>query len=104
MTDFVLNYEGDELCNAPDEPKFPWPETAEEFLADFPEGDPVRGAELYEITYGCQACHGAQDDSAWAGTGPWLGNIVDNAPNRVPDVSVEQYVYDSILESRRVCC
>ncbi|KAA3665059.1 MAG: hypothetical protein DWQ04_02515, partial [Chloroflexi bacterium] len=98
LTDYVLNFEGDELCNAPDEPKFPWPETAEEFLASFPDGDAARGAELYEITYGCAACHGALDDSAWTGTGPWLGNIADIAPNRIPEYSLEQYLYESILE------
>ena len=97
LVDFVLNFESDELCNAPDEPKFPWPETAEEFLAQFPDGDAARGEELYTITYGCSGCHGALDDSAWAGTGPWLGAIAENAPNRIPEYSLEQYIYESVL-------
>lgn len=98
LTDYVLNFEGEELCNAQDEPRFPWPETAEEFLGQFPNGDAARGEELYSVTYGCAACHGALDDSSWAGTGPWLGAVVENAPNRVPDYSVEQYIYESVLE------
>lgn len=99
VTSFVLNWESEELCSAPPEPNFDWPEVAEydAFVEMFPTGDAERGAELYGVTYGCSGCHGDMADSDWNGTGPWLGNLVDNAPNRIPEYTPEQYLYESIL-------
>lgn len=97
LTAFVLNFEGEELCSGPPPVAYEFPETYEEFAPQFAEGDPARGADLYDITYGCQACHGELTDSSWEGTGPWMGAIEENAQARIPEYTVEQYVYESIL-------
>jgi len=94
---YVLNFEGEELCSAPPPLAYEFGENVDEFLADFPDGDTVQGEELYALTYNCVACHGALDDSSWVGTGPWLGNLAENAPNRVAGISTEQYIYESVL-------
>jgi hypothetical protein len=56
VTMFVLNWESEELCAEP-EFVYEWPELAEDFLAldEIEEGDPGRGAELYDVTYACIA-------------------------------------------------
>lgn len=98
VTAFVLNFESEELCSGPPPVAYEFPETYEEFRNDYPEdGDLARGEELYTLNYGCAGCHGQPDEPGWEGTGPWLGDIEVNAPERVPDYSVEQYVYESIL-------
>lgn len=98
VTQFVLNFESEELCSAPPEPKYEWPETYEGYTEEWAPGDPESGMELYTLTYGCAGCHGGPDsDASWDGTGPWLGAIDENAPLRVPDLSTEAYIYESIL-------
>jgi mono/diheme cytochrome c family protein len=97
LADFVMNFEGEALCSGPAPVAYEFAEIVDDFRTDFPAGDAARGEELYTLTYGCAGCHGALDDSSWVGPGPWLGDVATNAPNRVADVSVEQYVYDSIL-------
>lgn len=99
VTNYVLNWENDELCAAPII-TYEWPELAEEFLAgpDVTQpGDAVRGQELYAVTYGCAACHGQIDDEASALIGPWLGNIEEVGGTRVEGETALQYVYHSIL-------
>ncbi len=96
---YILNFEGEEFCSAPPLPNYEWPETYSDFNDAWAAGDAARGEELYNINYGCAGCHGdsVDSDASWDGTGPWLGAIVDNAPLRNPDVSVEEYIYESIL-------
>lgn len=99
VTNFVLNWESEELCSQP-LITYEWPELAEEFLAsdDVGPGDPARGEELYGPTgYGCNACHGVLDDEATALIGPWLGNIAEEGSTRVEGTLAQQYVYHSIL-------
>ncbi|MEM7331671.1 MAG: cytochrome c [Chloroflexota bacterium] len=104
VTLYILNFEGEEFCSEPPAPNYEWPDTGnanadyEEFTAEWAAGDPDRGAELYNVNYGCAGCHGGDDsDASWAGTGPWLGAIQDNAPLRNPDLTTEAYIYESIL-------
>jgi hypothetical protein len=98
VTNFVLNWESEELCAQP-VVTFPWAETVEEFLADQAEaeGDPANGEELFMVTYGCASCHGNLEDETSALLGPWLGNIETEGATRVEGMSAEQYVYHSIL-------
>ncbi|WP_374688515.1 c-type cytochrome [Promineifilum sp.] len=99
VTNFVLNWESETLCAAP-VVTYDWPETAEEFLARTDEvqpGDATRGAELYSVTYGCQACHGSLDGAAPAAIGPSLVNIETDGATRVEGMDALQYVYHSIL-------
>lgn len=99
VTLYVLNFESEEFCSEPPPPAYPWPETFAEYTTAWEPGDPARGQELYNVSYGCAGCHGGDDsDASWDGTGPWLGAIVENAPQRVPDLSAEEYIYQSILE------
>ncbi|MCP5101469.1 MAG: c-type cytochrome [Chloroflexi bacterium] len=98
LADFVLNFEGEELCSAPLPAAYEFAESVDDFMAEFLAGDAARGEELYTLTYGCAGCHGALDDSSRAGVGPRLGEVATNASSRVPDISAEQYVYESILE------
>ncbi len=126
LTLFVLNYEHEELCAvAPF--FFPWPgllegdaprpDAFDEFLTitlaaitleegqeinftlpvTYP-GDAARGKELYNLTYGCNTCHGdPEGDPSTATVGPWQGDIANVGATRQPGYSAEQYVYESIL-------
>jgi mono/diheme cytochrome c family protein len=99
VTNFVLNFESETLCTQP-VTTYEWPETAEEFLASedvTAPGDPARGEELYNVTYGCSACHGSLDGSAPATVGPSLANIATEGNDRVGGWDALQYVYHSIL-------
>lgn len=98
VTSFVLNYESEEFCAEPPAPNYEWPETYETFEQAWEPGNAERGEELYNITYGCKGCHGdINDQSDWSMQGPWLGAIEENAPQRKPDLSVEAYIYESVL-------
>jgi mono/diheme cytochrome c family protein len=98
VTSFVLNWESEAVCSAPDAPNYEWPEMYDDYAAAWQPGDPTRGEELYTLTYGCVGCHGdinaATDPN---GTGPWLGAIQENAPTRIPEYSTEMYIYESVL-------
>ncbi len=99
VTNFVLNYESEELCSQP-LVTYEWPEFAEEFMAGpdvTPPGDPARGEELYTVTYGCSACHGSLDGTTPAAIGPSLTNIETDGGTRVEGQDAMQYVYHSIL-------
>ncbi len=96
VTNFVLNYEDEELCSQPIV-TYDWPELVEDFLPLQNPGDPVRGEELYTITYGCAGCHGQMDNEASAAVGPWMGNITEVGGTRVEGQDAEQYTYHSIL-------
>lgn len=98
VTSFVLNYESEEFCSEPPPPNYEWPETYEAYAEVWGPGDPARGEELYSLTYGCLGCHGdVNDQSNWTMQGPWLGEINQNAPLRIPDLSTEAYIYESVL-------
>ncbi len=99
LVQFVLNWETEALCSAPAF-QYEWPDTIEELLTEFPEGNAERGAELY-TTYGCSGCHGNLDDPNWNGTGPWQGNLAEEAGTRIDGMSGAQYVYESILYPNR---
>lgn len=99
VTNYVLNFESEELCAAP-VVTYEWPELAADFLAG-PDitapGDPARGQELYTVTYGCAACHGSLDGSTPAAIGPSLANIDTDGATRVEGQDAQQYIYHSIL-------
>ena len=59
--------------------------------------DPTRGAELYALTYGCQACHGTLDGLVPAALGPSLLEIETVGATRVEGMDAATYVYHSIL-------
>ncbi len=77
------------------------PDYEEEILIEFPlvyeEANAQRGMDLYYNTYGCTACHGQPETPGSNGTGPWHGDLAQNAPNRIPGMTAEAYVYQSIL-------
>lgn len=98
LTSFVLNWESEDLCAAPAAPAYEWPESAEDFLAEFADGDAERGAELYVSPYGCSGCHGDVDQPGSNAVGPWLGDIAATAGTRVEGQSATQYIYQSILD------
>jgi mono/diheme cytochrome c family protein len=95
LTQFILNYETEELCSTPIV-TYDWPETYAAFSEEFPEGDAAVGEELF-LSYGCTGCHGNMDDEASAAVGPWLGNIAEVGSTRVEGLTTEEYVYESIL-------
>ncbi len=95
ITQFVLNYETEELCSAP-LITYDWPDTYAAFSEEFPDGDAAVGEELY-LTYGCTGCHGTLEDEASATIGPWQGNLAEVGATRVEGLSAEEYVYNSIL-------
>lgn len=99
VTSFVLNWESEEVCNAADIVGYEWEATYDEYAAVAEVGDAARGEELYSITYGCVGCHGDITVAADPGglTGPWLGAIEQNAPQRIPELSTADYIYQSVL-------
>lgn len=97
VADFVLNWESEALCSAPQEPAYDWPDSVTDFLAEFPEGDAENGTNLYAVTYGCGGCHGNFEGPDWAGAGPWVGDTAVLAPRDVEGITAEQYIYNSIL-------
>jgi mono/diheme cytochrome c family protein len=119
LTQYILNWGSEEFCDVPVF-EFPWPETFEEFinLAELPEdaqqaaqdnsisiilpldypGDAENGEELFNLTYGCAACHGNPEDPSTAiGPGPHLAGISEEGADRIEGYSAEMYVYESIL-------
>ncbi|RMH01779.1 MAG: hypothetical protein D6706_01335 [Chloroflexi bacterium] len=93
---FVLNWESEELCSQPDI-TFDWPESVDDFLAEFPEGDAANGEALY-LSYGCIGCHGDVTQEGSNAVGPWLGEIAEVGATREEGKSAAQYVYESILD------
>lgn len=108
VTNYVLNWASEELCAAPPV-EFPWPEAGagaalayhqmsvtDPFEFTAVAGDPALGEAAYQ-SYGCSGCHGQMDTESTASTGPWLGDIAENAADRIPGYSAEDYLYESIL-------
>ncbi len=90
---FVLNWETEELCAAPPPEPVDWPTT----VADLPAGDPTNGEQLYNITYGCSACHGQLAVEGSNAVGPWAGSFADLGDVRIEGYSAADYLYESIL-------
>ena len=95
VTAYMLNWSEDPaLCGDDAEIiTVDWPDSVE----DLPEGDEASGEELYQAS-GCFACHGQIDDPNSAAVGPHQANIANDAATRVPGMSAEQYIYESILD------
>jgi mono/diheme cytochrome c family protein len=95
VTLFVLNWENEELCDVAEEPEAPeWPAT----VAELPEGDAENGQQLYEVTYGCQGCHGDPAQEGTNAVGPWLGDITEVGAERQEGYTAADYVYESVLD------
>jgi mono/diheme cytochrome c family protein len=97
ITEYILNYETEELCSTPAF-VYDWQETYAEYSVKFPEGDAEHGEELF-LSYGCTGCHGNLEDEASAAVGPWLGDIAEVGETRVEGLTTDEYVYESILDS-----
>jgi mono/diheme cytochrome c family protein len=95
VTNFVLNWETEELCSG-EIIRFDWPDSVDDFLADYPDGDAASGKALY-VTYGCSGCHGVPDEGIVAAVGPALENIEEVGATRITGMTATQYVYESIL-------
>ena len=95
ITQFVLNW-GPDLCEEDVIVEdVEWPDSWE----DLPAGNAQAGVDGY-LAQGCSGCHGVPESPAanHLGTGPHLGDIATVAADRVPGVSAEQYIYESILD------
>jgi mono/diheme cytochrome c family protein len=95
VTDFVLNWQSEELCGAEGEgeaPQAEWPED----VAELPEGDATAGGERF-VSAGCTACHGDPATPGSNAVGPHLGNIGNAGADRVEGMAADQYIYTSIL-------
>ena len=100
LTLFILNWAEDPALCGDDVviDTVEWPESAD----DLPEGDAANGAELYEtVAPSCLSCHGDPGTPGSNAVGPWLGNIGNEAGDRVDGQSAEQYLYESILEPNK---
>ena len=93
VTKYVLNWETEEMCAAPTLPPPDWPET----VAELPAGNAANGEELYNITYGCAACHGNIAEEGSNAVGPWVGNFSDLDNVRVDGYLAADYLYESVL-------
>ena len=97
ITEYILNYETEELCSTPAF-VYDWQETYAEYSVEFPEGNAAHGEELF-LSFGCTGCHGNLEDEASAAVGPWLGDIAEVGSTRVEGLTADEYVYESILDS-----
>lgn len=77
------------------------PDYVDDIMIEFPlsyeNADAANGMDLYYNTYACTACHGQPEEPGSNGTGPWHGDLADNAPNRIPGMTAEAYTYQSVL-------
>ncbi len=97
VASYVLNWESEALCSAP-VTTFDWPESVDDYLAEFPDGDAARGEELFlQSSYICTSCHGNPDGSVPAAVGPDLSQIGVTGATRIEGYSAAQYIYESIL-------
>lgn len=94
---FVLNWESEALCAEP-VITYEWPESVDDFLAEFPDGDAANGEALFVVPYGCSGCHGSPDGTIPAAVGPDLSQIAVEGATRIEGYSAAQYIYESILE------
>jgi mono/diheme cytochrome c family protein len=91
---FVSNWESEELCGGEEVAGPVWPLR----VSDLPTGDPENGAAIYQVPFGCQACHGiVADENTANGPGPWLGTLADEAGDRIEGYTAADYIYESIL-------
>jgi cytochrome c553 len=71
-------------------------------LDDLPEGDAVRGADVFRNGVGgapsCATCHSTSDTTT---TGPGLEGYGERAATRVDDENAEEYTFYSILHPSR---
>lgn len=65
-------------------------------VADLPAGNAINGEVLYNITYGCSACHGDINIPESNAIGPW-GAIFKDLDNRIDGYTAADYAYESIL-------
>ncbi len=93
LTNFVLNWETVAMCSEPTPTPIPWPES----VADLPVGDPVSGETLYNLTYGCAACHGDINTAGSNQVGPWAGDFKITGATRIEGYTAADYQYESIL-------
>lgn len=96
VTKFIVNWRTEAMCSLPTPTPVPWPATVGE-LANQVTPDPAAGQQLYEITYGCSACHGKLDDPGSNAVGPWAGDFADVGATRVDGYTAADYMYESIL-------
>ncbi|MCK5923058.1 MAG: c-type cytochrome [Methylococcales bacterium] len=96
VSKYIANFESETLCSQP-VITFDWPESADDYLVDFPDGDAANGEAVF-ASLGCTACHGNLDDEASAAVGPFLGDLANVGGTRVDGYSAEQYVYESVLD------
>lgn len=95
VTAYVLNFESDLMHScAP----IPTPAITGDLLkvSNLPTGDPIMGEELYNITYGCAACHGDLEVEGSNVVAPWSGNW-NNLDGVLEGYLAADYVYESIL-------
>lgn len=96
LTAFIANWVQGEhishLCYFTPTP-YPYPRS----VAELPQGDSKTGETLYEITYGCAACHGSKDVVDSNLVGPWGGAWIDTAASRKSGYTAADYLYESIL-------
>lgn len=92
---YVMNFETEELCSG-EVVRFDWPESVDDLLVQFPEGDAANGKALF-VTYGCSGCHGVPDEGVAAAVGPDQANLREVAATRIEGKTGLQYVYESIL-------
>lgn len=95
VTNFVLNFETEELCSQPIV-TYDWQESVDDFLAEHEPGDVDNGKAVF-VTYGCSGCHGIPDEGVAGAVGPSLDNLVVDGALRVEGQTAEQYTYESIL-------
>lgn len=93
VTQFVLNWQTEALCAEPPPEPIDWPTS----VTELPPGNAANGEQLYNVTYGCAACHGQLAVEGSNAVGPWVGEFADLGNVRIEGYSAADYLYESIL-------
>lgn len=92
VTAYLLNFDP-HICT---QPATPVQEYSVKIVSELPAGDRENGQGLYELVYGCAACHGDLETEGSNAVGSW-GGIFKDLDNRIEGYTAADYVYESIL-------
>lgn len=109
LTNYVMNWESTALQQTPEEdPWIPFKDAPSKATgeaaapaAETPAATGPREPQVIFTELGCAGCHNLtepQTDSNRGPIGPNMGNLYENAPNRVPGEDASTYVHNSIRD------
>jgi len=96
---FIMNWEESALAEGPGAAPTPAPPAGEgvgtSLDVALPAGDATNGKVLFDVTYGCAACHSLEADKVIVG--PSLAGIGNTATTRKSGYDATMYLHESIV-------